>query len=168
MSGEENYLKERRYNSVTKDEFNDLKTTVNELKIALIGIDGKNGLRGTLQSLDNRVHEMEKTVGKISNFMNTFKSKDLMYHETFSTKIELLNLKQSIIDEITKMYKKQDEIRDLEKERRDNREVDQKSLDLKRKDLFFVKVAIGLSILGVTISTVLSLINFFSTSGCAG
>lgn len=152
-------------NKVTKDEFNELKGAVTELKIALIGIDGKNGFRGTLNSLDKRMGEMEKTVEKISTIMETFKTRDVVLHETFATKLELISLKETIVDEINKLSKEQTESRKTEKERDEDIRIESEKLDLKKRDLVFVKIAIVLSIVGIGVTSILTIINLFF-NGC--
>ena len=149
------------HNIVSKEEFNELKNTVHELKIALVGIDGENGFRGTLKSLDKRMGEMESDVRKISTFMETFKSKDLLYHETFSTKVELLSLKEVIISEITKLGREREVIRKEDRAREEDIKIESERLNLKRKDLLFVKAAIVISILSALASTGIALVNFF-------
>lgn len=156
--------KEKNY-TVSKEEFLDLKDTVKELKIALIGIDGKNGFRGTLRSLDNRMSKMEDSVSKISASMDMFKSRDLLVHETFATKMEVVTLKQEIINEINMLSKERDEMKRAERKRDEDVRIESDKLNIKRKDLVYVKLAIRLSMVGIFISSVFTMLNFFLGSG---
>jgi len=153
---------------VSREEFQELREEVTEMRTAVLGIDGKNGLMGSMQEIKGDVKDLTRTVNDIVSSLNTFKDSQLNNHKLFATKAEVNNLEHTIIMKLNEFDRKRDEARKADKaqeeERRHQEELmkyKQQEFGLKKKDILIAKIAIGVSIIGVSLTAIISLINFF-------
>lgn len=153
---------------VSRREFQELREEVTEMRTAVLGIGGQDGFRGDLAELKSDVKELTRNVNDIISSLNVFKDTQLNNHKLFATKAEVSNLEHAVILKLNDFDRKRDEARKADKmeaEEKDrlNRNDKLKALEfgLKKNDIAMAKLAIGLSILGMLVTSAFTIIKFF-------
>lgn len=134
-------------NEVNMKDFQELRKEVAEMRTAFLGIDGQNGIRGDVTELKKDVKELTKTVDGIVSSIQTFKNELNRNHKIFAYKKDVSDLEHQIILKLNEMDRK----RDLAKE-----EDKEKSINLSR-----AKLALIISIIGLSANVILSIIKLF-------
>lgn len=132
---------------INAKDFQELRREVAEMKTAFIGINGSNGIRGDVSELKKDVKELTKTMEGVVSSIQTFKDELNRNHKIFAYKKDVSDLEHQIILKLNEMDRK----RDLVKKEDEYRKV----------DLSRAKLALTISIIGLTASTFLSILKFF-------
>jgi hypothetical protein len=101
-------------------ELSSLKSDLNALRITLIGIDGKNGMRSQIEKLYQETAELKET---FINFMQTVGNLELNKRNqdlTYATKKELRDVEEKILNELKEQNREQiKRLKDYEEEKRE-------------------------------------------------
>ncbi len=99
-------------------EIGNLKSELGALRITLIGIDGKNGMRSQIQDLYKEVSELKQIFNEFIQSAGDMKIKNERQDLIFATKKELKELEEKILSKLEEKDKKTEQrIKESEEER---------------------------------------------------
>jgi hypothetical protein len=154
---------------VSREEFQDLREEVTEMRTAFIGINGQGGFRGDFAELKSDVKELSKSVNNIVSSLNAFKDDQLNNHKLFATKAEVMDSEHMVLTKLNEFDRKRDDARASdrkeaeEKKRLDKIEAYEKDdFTLKKRDITIAKIALIVSAIGLAGSGILKLIELLS------
>lgn len=141
----------RKSQKETDSCINDLKKDIQALKITLIGIDGKNGMRSQINNLFSELDEIKVCLNKYMESLTEVKSSESRFGLIFSTKKELMETETSVIRKLDEMKRELDKDRvEREKEKKENKKH--------YENLKTSRWMLGASILGIITSSLISLL----------
>lgn len=142
----------RKNQKETDTSINELKNDIQALKITLIGIDGKNGMRSQINNLFSELDEIKDCLNKYMESLSDLRSKEARCSLVFSTKKELSESENKIVKMLDEMKK------DLDLERKE-REKEREERKKHSENLKTSRWMLGASILGILTSSLITLLH---------
>jgi chromosome segregation ATPase len=132
----------RRNEHQLEKEIFGLKSDLNILKTTLIGIDGQNGLRGTLQNLNEELSNVKNKIDFFRESIGNLKSDQKGFSLILATKEELKELESKIFQKLEEAEKSRlEEKKELEKRKKED-EINLKRLRTARYSLYIAIVGL--------------------------
>jgi len=141
----------REHEQQLEKEIFGLKSDLNVLRTTLIGIDGQNGLRGTIQNLNEDISCIKKKIDSFIETMGDLKSDQRGFSLVLATKDELKELENKIFQKLEEAEKSRKEEK-LELDRR------KKEDEINLKRLRTARYSLYIAIVGLIIKEVIPLL----------
>ncbi len=104
-----------------EEEINSLREDINSLRVTLVGIDGKNGLRSQIHDIYKEIGKMKSSTKDILDLLTDLKIQQKQCPFIYSTKEENGILRKEVLKEL-KALSQRHENEEKEKEEKENRE----------------------------------------------
>jgi len=148
----ENSARQERQQDQQQKDIASIQTEIKGLTVTLVGIDGKNGMRSQINDLASEINELKNCFHSYMTDISESKFESSKNILIFSTKKELKETENKILDKVDEIKKDHDN----EKKEREEDKIERKRHLEILKTSRWVVIA---SLLGILVSSVLNYID---------
>lgn len=123
-----------------------LSREIQALKITLIGIDGKDGLRGQMKTLSEDINEIKKVLNKNFTALSTLQNQEGNFFRLFASKEDLKESESKLYDKINLLSEKVETGVEKRQKERDEQEKYLRGLKNSRVMMIISIIALCISI----------------------